>query len=125
MIKISASGDYSKTLTYMKKIKEFQYMNFLRYLGERGVEALRESTPKATGKTSESWRYKIKRSKNQTIISWENTNIVDGTHVALVLLYGHVTKSGGFIEGTDYVTPAIKPLFDNFITEIDNYLESL
>lgn len=81
--------------------------------GMRGVEELKKATPKDTGKTSESWKYEIvENEKGKYEIVWSNTNIVDGwANVAILLQYGHATRNGGFVKGTDYINPAIEKVF--------------
>lgn len=87
--------------------------------GRMGVEELRKATPKDTGKTSESWRYEIVFDKdNQYQIVWSNTNVVDGwANIAVLLQYGHGTRNGGFVKGTDYINPAIDKVFQGMAKE--------
>ena len=80
--------------------------------GVKGVEALRNATPKDTGLTANSWSYKIEKSNNNITISFENSNINDGVPIAIILQYGHGTRNGGWVEGYDYINPAIRPIFD-------------
>ena len=87
--------------------------------GKRGVEALKEATPKDTGKTADSWVYDIvKDSKGNYQIVWSNTNIVDDwANVAILLQYGHATRNGGYVKGTDYINPAIEKVFQGLANE--------
>lgn len=87
--------------------------------GRRGVEALKEATPKDTGKTSESWTYEIiKDEKGQYQIVWSNTNVADDwANIAILLQYGHATRNGGFVKGTDYINPAIEKVFQGMANE--------
>lgn len=87
--------------------------------GRRGVEALKEATPKDTGKTSESWIYEIVKDENgQYQIVWSNTNVVDDwANIAILLQYGHATRNGGFVKGTDYINPAIEKVFQGMANE--------
>lgn len=87
--------------------------------GRRGVEALKEATPKDTGKTSESWIYDVVKDENgQYQIVWSNTNIVDDwANIAILLQYGHATRNGGFVKGTDYINPAIEKVFQGMANE--------
>ena len=91
----------------------------LEKYGRQGVEALKEATPKDTGKTSESWKYEIIEDENGKLsIVWSNTNVVDGwANVAILLQYGHATRNGGFVKGTDYINPAIEKVFQGMANE--------
>lgn len=87
--------------------------------GKRGVEYLKEATPKDTGKTSESWVYTIEQDeKGNYQIVWSNTNTVNGwANVAILLQYGHATKNGGFVKGINYINPAIEKVFKGMADE--------
>lgn len=91
----------------------------LEKYGKLGVEALKEATPKDTGKTADSWTYKvIKNEDNKYEIVWSNTNVVDGwANIAILLQYGHATRNGGFVKGTDYINPAIEKVFQGMANE--------
>ena len=91
----------------------------LEKYGKLGVEALKEATPKDTGKTADSWTYEIIKDKdNKYEIVWSNTNVVDGwANVAILLQYGHATRNGGFVKGTDYINPAIEKVFQGMADE--------
>ena len=87
--------------------------------GKRGVEALKEATPKDTGKTADSWVYEIiKDNKGSYQIVWSNTNVVDNwANIAILLQYGHATRNGGYVKGTDYINPAIEKVFQGMANE--------
>lgn len=90
----------------------------LEKYGKRGVEALRDATPKNTGKTAESWAYDVvKDEKGQYQIVWYNTNKNNGVNIAILLQYGHATRNGGFVKGTDYINPAIEKVFNRMANE--------
>lgn len=91
----------------------------LEKYGKRGVEALKEATPKDTGKTADSWTYEIIKDKdNKYEIVWSNTNVVNGwANIAILLQYGHATRNGGFVKGTDYINPAIEKVFQGMANE--------
>ena len=82
-----------------------------------GVAALKAATPRDTGKTAESWTYEIVQEKNRLAVYWKNTNVVNGVNIAIILQYGHATRDGGFIEGVDYINPAIRPIFEQMARE--------
>ena len=91
----------------------------LEKYGRKGVEALREATPKDTGKTADSWTYEIEEDANGTMkIVWSNTNVVDGwAPVAILLQYGHATGNGGYVQGVDYINPAIRSIFNQMASD--------
>ena len=118
MIKFKVSGKFNKTQKYLEKTKEVFNKGRLNKYGEMGVAALLEATPKKTGKTSQSWTYEIKEKQGKLIINWYNTNIVNGTNVAVVLQYGHMSPRGYWIEGRDYINPAMQPVFDEIAKDM-------
>ena len=89
-----------------------KYLNVLDEFGRDGVQALRNATPVDSGATAEAWDYEIKRTRNYTEIVWTNSNINDGVPIAVILQYGHGTGTGGYVQGRDYINPAIRPIFD-------------
>ena len=101
----------------MLTFREKGNVSCLDEYGKKGVEALRQATPKDTGKTADSWFYEIKRSKESVSISFNNSNINDGVPIAVILQYGHGTRNGGWVEGRDYINPAIQPVFDEIAEE--------
>lgn len=108
-------GDWNKTDRFLKKAKRItKKINLDRY-GQQGVELLRAMTPKDTGETAHSWDYRIENSKGRTAIVFTNSNVVDKVPIALVLQYGHATTNGGWVEGIDYINPAIQPLFEEIL----------
>ena len=105
-------GSFKKTNHFLERALESVKLGDLDRFGRMGVEALRSATPKDTGRTAESWNYRIIREKDNTRIEWVNDNIVDGIPIAVLLQYGHATRNGGWVEGRDYINPAIRPIFD-------------
>lgn len=118
MISFKHSGDFSKTLSFLNKSAKGISTGILEQYGREGVTALSEATPTDSGVTANSWFYKITNSKGVTSISWYNTNIVNGVPIAIILQYGHGTQNGGWIEGRDYINPAIKPIFDKIAEKV-------
>lgn len=117
MIKFRQKGDWSKSTNFLKRIKQQSYSKILEQYGRRGVEALSSATPVETGKTSGSWYYEIKTNDNRSSITFCNSNINDGVPIAIILQYGHGTRNGGWVEGRDYINPAIQPIFDQITQE--------
>lgn len=111
MIVFDQKGDFKKLETFLKNSVNKDYKSLLKQIAEKGVQALSEATPKRTGKTAASWKYNIKEEQNQLVITWENTNVVSGVNVAMILQYGHTTKGGYRIEGIDYINPALDSVF--------------
>lgn len=111
MITFSHEGNFSKTFNFLKRNKKIQPSDLAKF-GQIGVEALRNSTPVDSGLTAESWYFEIVEKNGQIELRWNNSNIVDGVPIAIILQYGHATGTGGWVEGRDYINPAIQPIFD-------------
>ncbi len=112
MITFKSRGDFKKTERYFKRIGKGDYLKGLKIFGEEGVKALQEATPKDTGKTANSWNYVIKKDRSGIHLVWNNSNINKGASVALLIQYGHGTPSGYYVEGIDYINPALAPIFE-------------
>ena len=112
MIRFKQKGDFSKTIRYFKKVGKASNNISLEEYGKKGVDALSKATPVKTGKTASSWHYTITKENGATKISFCNSNIQNGVPIAIILQYGHGTNNGGFVQGRDYINPAIQPLFD-------------
>jgi hypothetical protein len=111
-VKFEVSGGFTKTERFLNRMKRREYLNVLDEFGRDGVQALRNATPVDSGVTAEAWDYEIKRARNYTEIVWTNSNINDGVPIAVILQYGHGTGTGGYVQGRDYINPAIRPIFD-------------
>ena len=117
-ITFSTKGDFKKTFRFLKKAKKLTFPDLYVY-GERGVAALQLATPKDTGKTANSWRYEVAQIENGFALRFYNTNVVDGwANVAILIQYGHSTGSGVYVEGIDYINPAIKPIFEEIAKDL-------
>ena len=112
MVKFTSRGDFSKTDTYLKRMLKMDLDSVLVQYAEKGVQALSEATPKDTGLTASSWSYEIDRTSDSITISWTNSNFNKGVPIALLIQYGHGTRNGGYVSGTDYINPAMKPIFN-------------
>ena len=115
MIGFRHKGNFSKTTSFLTKLKQQRVLANLDKYGKEGVEALASVTPVDTGLTASSWYYKIEHTKYGTTLTFNNSNIQNGVPVAIVLQYGHGTNNGGWVEGRDYINPAIQPLFDKIV----------
>lgn len=118
MIKIRQKGDFSKVTNYFERIKNVFHVSILDKYGQEGVAALSSATPKDTGKTSESWYYEIVYTSDRAEIQFYNSNIQNGVPIAIILQYGHGTGTGGWVEGRDYINPAIQPIFDKILNDV-------
>lgn len=117
MISIKAHK-FDKTEKYFKKLRGKDFTRILSKYGERGVLALKESTPVDSGKTAEAWGYRIDHYDNgQVAIAWTNSNFNKGVQIAVILQYGHGTGSGGYYRGRDYINPTMRPVFDKIAEE--------
>lgn len=112
MIKFRQKGDFSKLTRYFERVKEVVKLGELDKYGREGVAALASATPVDTGLTASSWRYEIDHSKDSVSIAFYNDNIQNGVPIAIILQYGHGTRNGGWVQGRDYINPAVRPLFD-------------
>lgn len=112
MIKFSHKGDFSKTIRFLKNAKKAIRLETLDKYGKEGVSALASATPVDSGKTANSWHYKIIKQKDLVRITFYNSNIQNGVPIAIILQYGHGTSNGGWVQGRDYINPAIQPIFD-------------
>jgi hypothetical protein len=112
MIRFSHKGNFSKVTRYLEKANRSARFSDLDKYGREGVAALASATPVETGRTASSWYYEIQRSKGSATISFLNSNIQNGVPIAIILQYGHGTGTGGWVEGRDYINPAIQPIFD-------------
>lgn len=122
-IKVTVRGDYAKTERYFEKLQKGINPNALDKYGEAGVRALEKATPKDSGLTAYSWTYRIKKGKTSTTIEWLNSNVVDGVPIAVILQYGHGTRNGGYVQGQDYINPALRAVFDQIANDAFQIIE--
>lgn len=117
MIKFSHKGDFSKLTRYFEGVKKASDVRCLEKYGRAGVAALASATPVETGLTANSWAYEINRGKGSAKITFYNTHVNKGVPIAIILQYGHGTGTGGWVQGRDYINPAIQPIFDKIADE--------
>lgn len=118
MIKITTKGDWGKTERYLRRLQSSQAFAILDKYGQQGVAALSAATPVDSSETANAWTYEVVRRKGYYAIHWHNTHMEDGIPIAVLLQYGHGTGTGGYVQGRDYIMPAIRPIFDQMISEI-------
>lgn len=112
MISFSSEGDWAKTTRFLQKMQKFDIGQVLNSAGERGVAALSKATPRDSGLAAGSWGFVVKKSSGSVMIGWTNSDVESGFPVALMIQYGHGTGTGGYIQGRDYINPAMRPIFD-------------
>lgn len=118
MISFKQKGDFSRTFRYLTKVKKAIKLSDLERFGKEGVAALASVTPVETGKTASSWYYEIKRTNESAKITFKNSNIQNGVPIAIIIQLGHGTRNGGWVEGRDYINPAIQPIFDKIANNL-------
>lgn len=118
MISFRHKGDFSKADRYLEKLRESVKLGVLDKYGRAGVAALSSATPVDTGLTANSWFYEIEHSSGSDKIVFNNSNIQNGVTIAIILQYGHGTGTGGWVQGRDYINPAIQPIFDQMTKEV-------
>ena len=117
MISFRHKGDFSKLTRFLERAKEVVHLGCLDKYGREGVAALASATPVDTGLTADSWYYKITNNGQSAKVTFYNSNIQNGVPIAIILQYGHGTRNGGWVQGRDYVNPAVQPIFDKLANE--------
>lgn len=118
MITFTHSGSFSNLERFFRRYTSGDIFSGLDKHGKDGVMALQSATPIDEGVTRDSWDYEIERTKNMCRISWTNSHVDDGVQIAVILQYGHGTGTGGYVQGRDYINPAIRPVFDRILNDI-------
>lgn len=121
-IRLTSRGDYNKITKYLNDLKNNKAQRIIRTAlqkyGQEGVEALSAATPVLTGLTASSWRYEVEVGPETAKLIFHNDNINKYVNIAIILQYGHGTGTGGWVEGRDYINPAIQPIFDKIPDEV-------
>lgn len=112
MIRVEHKGSFKDTERWLARLANGDQYKNLPKLVEKGVDALKQATPKLTGKTAESWSGGVEYRGSNVEVFFDNSNVNQGVNVAVLLQYGHGTGTGGYVEGQDYINPALKPVFD-------------
>lgn len=118
MITFEAKGGWDRTESFLKRAVRLSLAPRLRSAAAEGVAALAAATPKESGLTANSWTAEVTIGANGFTIEWQNTHVVSGVPIAIILQYGHGTGTGGYVQGRDYINPAIQPVFDKIADEI-------
>lgn len=111
-VKIRTTGNFNKTMRFLNRMEKLDVNAILNKYGKMGVSALASATPKEDGSTAASWDYEVVNEDGCATIYWTNDDQNDGVYIAVILYYGHGTGTGGYVEGRDYISPAIRPVFD-------------
>lgn len=111
-VKVFQKGDFKKTEKFLDGVRVWNPRSLLKRYGEAGVRALQVATPKDTGETANSWGYEIETSRDGARVIWTNSNVVEGLPIAILIQYGHGTGGGGYVQGRDYINPAMRNIFD-------------
>lgn len=106
------SGNFDNLERFLKGHDRQQLISILNAMGQEGVDALSSATPIDSGNTAGSWGYEVKANKGSYSLTWTNSNVNKGVPIAILIQYGHATGTGGYVEGYDYINPAIRPVFD-------------
>jgi hypothetical protein len=117
MVTFRHKGDFANLTRYLEKAKKGARLKLLDKYGREGVAALSSATPVDTGLTASSWSYRITQKNGMYVLSFINSNIQNGVPIAIILQYGHGTRNGGWVEGRNYINPAIQPIFDKLANE--------
>lgn len=111
-VKVFQKGDWRKTEKFLDGARVWNPRALLKRYGEAGVRALQAATPKDTGETANSWGYEIETDRDGARVIWTNSNVVEGLPIAILIQYGHATGGGGYVQGRDYINPAMRNIFD-------------
>lgn len=111
MIRVKHHGNFNNIERFFNRVLKRDYRNIIADYAQIGLQALREATPVDTGKTADSWDYTIEDGDGITTLTYTNSCVENGACVAILLIYGHGTRNGGYVEGNDFVTPALEPVF--------------
>jgi hypothetical protein len=115
MMRLTQKGNWKKTRDYLKRTSSNSSIKDMDRYGRLGVEALARATPKDTGITASSWKYRIISKGGKYSIEWYNTNTNNGENIAILIQYGHGNANGGYVRGRDYINPAMRPVFDQIV----------
>lgn len=118
MITFTTTGDLKRTRKFLDSMSKAEFLNVASKFAREGVEALASATPIDSGLTASSWGYRIKRGRSSFSIEWTNSHVDSGVPIAIILQYGHGTGTGGYVQGRDYINPAIKPVFDRIAENV-------
>lgn len=117
-IKVRTKGSFKKMEIFLERAKKFDPIPILHRYGETGVDMLKSATPVDTGLTANSWYYEIEKNKNGYRLRWNNSNVVNGLNIAILIQYGHATTGGTYVQGVDYINPALQDIFNTLAIQL-------
>lgn len=118
MISFESTGSFHKTESFLKAMMKLDIAGVLKAAGRRGVDALSVATPLETGRAASSWSYIVEQNSKFCMITWTNSDRENGFPVVIALQYGYATGTGGYVQGRDYINPAIRPIFDDILNTV-------
>ena len=118
LVVMKQSGSLKNFEGFLYKNRKRRIYQLLNEYGKQGVELLRDATPVDTGKTASGWDYEIEVSSQGVSLYWVNNNVNEGVPIAILIQYGHATRSGSYVQGIDYINPALRPLFESMATKL-------
>lgn len=119
IVTIKTTGDFNHITKFLNFISGSKYIeDILKRYGEKGCKALEEATPEDTGETANSWSFETYHDSSRCRITWHNSKMAGGVPLVILIQYGHATKNGGFVQGVDFINPALKPVFDKILEEV-------
>lgn len=118
MFSFQVNGDFAKTEQWLQKMKDGNIYTALEKYGAEGVAALRSATPVESGETAAAWTYEVKKDAKSYSIIWSNTHVENGRPIAILLQLGHGTGTGGYVQGRDFINPALRPIFDQMVEAV-------
>lgn len=124
MISASSSGSFNNTMRFLQLMQTNRVFDVLDRYGREGVDALAQATPKETGETADSWYYEVSHKAGKHTVGWGNRHREDGVQIAIIIQYGHGTGTGGYVEGIDYINPALRPIFDRMANDIERQVRN-
>lgn len=118
MISFESTGSFAKTSSFLKSMSKLDISKILNSAGRRGVDALAAATPLESGRAASAWSYIVEQTSKTVTVTWMNSDNENGFPVAIALQYGYATGTGGYVQGRDYINPAIKPIFDDILNTV-------
>lgn len=118
MVYAESSGSFEKTISFLQFLQSNRMFSILDHYGQVGVNELRKATPIDSGETAHSWTYEVVHQNGSHAIEWYNTHRHNYVNIAIILQYGHGTGTGGYVEGVDYINPALRPVFEKILNDI-------